>query len=62
MRLSLAIACKSLGAPVSDCNPAPIVDKKAPIKTTHLVGQAKIDTINSLPMLSPNLKNVCKSN
>ena len=58
MMLSLAMACNSLGAPVRDCKPAPTVDRKAPIKTTHFVGQQIIATINSPPMLSPNLREV----
>ena len=31
---SLEIACRSLGAPVKDCSPAPIVDRRDPISTT----------------------------
>lgn len=53
--LSFAIACMSRGAPVKDCSPAPIVDKKEPTKMTHFDGHANIDTINWFPMLSPNL-------
>ena len=32
---SRAMACKSLGAPVKLCRPAPSVDKNEPIKITH---------------------------
>ena len=56
MMLSFAIACSNRGAPVKDCRPAPMVDKNAPTKTIHLVGQAITETINSFPILSPNLK------
>ena len=53
---SFAIACNKRGAPVNDCNPAPIVDMKAPTNTTHLLGQAIIETMSSFPRLSPNLE------
>jgi len=55
MMPSFAIACSKRGAPVNDCKPAPIVDMNAPSKTTHLLGQANMETISSLPRLSPNL-------
>lgn len=32
---SFAIACSNLGAPVSDCKPAPNVDNTEPIRITH---------------------------
>ncbi len=40
--------------PVSVCRPAPMVDKRAPIRIIHLVGKANNDTVKS-PLLSPNL-------
>jgi len=36
MRLSLAMACSSRGAPVSDCSPAPSVESVMPACTTIL--------------------------
>ncbi len=32
--------------PVSDCRPAPMVDRRAPIRITHLDGHANKDTVN----------------
>ena len=55
MRLSLAIACRRRGAPVRLCSPAPTVDRKEPMRTTHSDGQ-HISAASSLPpMLSPYL-------
>ena len=56
MMPSLLIAWSNLGAPVSDCNPAPIVDRRAPISTTLGWGQAMLPTTRLPPILSPNLK------
>lgn len=50
-KLSLAMACKSLGAPVSDWRPAPIVEKRAPIRITHFDGHANNATVK--PAESP---------
>ena len=52
MRLSLAIACMSRGAPVRDWSPAPSVENKAPIKMIQRLGQANSDTVR--PAASPN--------
>lgn len=52
---SFEIACRSLGAPVSDCSPAPIVERREPISTTLGWGQAMLPTTRLPPMLSPNL-------
>ena len=40
--------------PVKLCNPAPTVDKRAPIRISHLVGHANSATTNP-PIASPNL-------
>ena len=40
--------------PVKLCSPAPTVDKRAPIRISHLVGQANSATTNP-PIASPNL-------
>ena len=40
--------------PVKLCSPAPTVDRRAPIRISHLVGQASSATTNP-PMASPNL-------
>lgn len=56
MMLSLAMACRSRGAPVKDWRPAPHVEKKDPITMTHGEGQAKVPTTR-LPLTeSPNLQ------
>lgn len=46
--------------PVSVCRPAPMVDRRAPIRIIHLVGKANSDTVKP-PVLSPNLKNTYNS-
>jgi hypothetical protein len=55
IKLSRAIACRRRGAPVRLCNPAPVVDKKAPMYITHGDGHDNSATVNLSPMLSPNL-------
>lgn len=55
---SLAIACNSLGAPVSDWRPAPSVDRNDPIRITHSLGQAILATTSLPPMDAPNLKKI----
>lgn len=55
MMLSLAMACRSRGAPVSDCSPAPHVEKKEPITMTQGVGQARVPTTRFPLTESPNL-------
>lgn len=54
--LSLAIACRSLGAPVRDCRPAPTVEKKEPITMTHGDGQDRVPTTKFFLTASPNLQ------
>lgn len=55
-RPSLAMACRSRGAPVRLWRPAPQVEKKDPITITHGDGQAKVP-ITKFPWTpSPNLK------
>ena len=51
-RLSLAMAYMSLGAPVRAWSPAPVVEKRAPIRIIHLVGHASRETVS--PAASPN--------
>jgi hypothetical protein len=41
--------------PVKLCIPAPMVESRAPIRITHLLGQAISATSNTLPILWPNL-------
>ena len=55
IKSSLTTACKSLGAPVRVCKPAPTVEQNAPTMITHLLGQARTATTNCLLILSPNL-------
>lgn len=56
MMLSFAMACSSRGAPVSDCRPAPHVEKKEPITMTQGDGHARVPTTR-LPLTeSPNLE------
>jgi hypothetical protein len=52
---SLDTACNNRGALVKLCRPAPNVDKNAPTKITHLLGQASTLTTSFLLILSPNL-------
>lgn len=52
---SVAMAWSSLGAPVNDWSPAPMVDNKEPISTTFGCGQAMLATTKLPPILSPNL-------
>lgn len=52
MRLSLAMANISLGAPVRAWRPAPVVERRAPIRIIHLVGQASRETVR--PAATPN--------
>lgn len=56
MMLSLAMACRSRGAPVSDWRPAPHVEKKEPITMTQGVGQARVPTTRFPLTESPNLQ------
>lgn len=56
MMLSLAIAWRSRGAPVSDCRPAPTVEKKEPMTITHGDGQERVPTTNVFLTASPNLQ------
>lgn len=56
MMLSLAIACKSRGAPVRDCRPAPTVEKKEPMTITHGDGQERVPTTKFFLTASPNLQ------
>lgn len=56
MMLSLAIACRSRGAPVSDCRPAPTVEKKEPMTITHGDGQDRVPTTKVFLTASPNLQ------
>lgn len=52
---SCAIACRSLGAPVRLCSPAPQQEKKEPITINQGEGQARAP-ITGLPFTeSPNL-------
>ena len=55
MTLSLAMACRSLGAPVSDWRPAPIEDMHEPMIMIHGVGH--VTWAMTRPWLSeePNL-------
>ena len=53
---SFAIAWSNLGAPVRDCNPAPMVDSRDPISTTLGWGQAMLPTTKEPPIASPNLQ------
>ena len=55
MMLSLAMACRSRGAPVSDWRPAPHVEKNEPITMTQGVGQARVPTTRFPSTESPNL-------
>lgn len=55
MMLSLAMACSSRGAPVSDWRPAPHVEKKDPTTMTQGVGQARVPTTRFPLTESPNL-------
>lgn len=56
MMLSLEMACRSRGAPVSDWRPAPHVEKKEPITMTQGVGQARVPTTRFPLTESPNLQ------
>lgn len=56
MMLSLAMACRSRGAPVSDWRPAPHVEKKEPITMTQGEGQASVPTTRFPLTESPNLQ------
>ena len=56
MMLSLAMACRSRGAPVSDWRPAPHVEKKEPITMTQGVGHARVPTTRFPLTESPNLQ------
>lgn len=56
MILSLAIACRSRGAPVRDCKPAPTVEKNEPMTITHGDGQERVPTTRVLLTASPNLQ------
>lgn len=56
MMLSLAMACRSRGAPVSDWRPAPHVEKKEPITMTQGLGQARVPTTSCPLTESPNLR------
>lgn len=56
MMLSLAIACRSRGAPVRDCRPAPIVEKNEPMTMTHGDGQESVPTTKFFLTASPNLQ------
>lgn len=58
MTLSLAMACRSRGAPVKDWSPAPQVEKKEPITMTQGVGQARVPTTRFPLTESPNLQGV----
>ena len=51
-RLSLAMANSSRGAPVSAWSPAPVVERRAPIRIIHFVGQASSETVR--PAETPN--------
>ena len=53
---SLEMACRSLGAPVRDWRPAPMVESREPTSTTFGWGQAMLPTTRDPPILSPNLK------
>lgn len=48
MMLSLAMACRRRGAPVSDCSPAPTVEKNEPITMTHGEGHESVPTTRVL--------------
>lgn len=54
--LSLAIACRSRGAPVRDCKPAPTVEKNEPMTITHGDGQESVPTTRFFLTASPNLQ------
>ena len=56
MMLSLAMACRSRGAPVSDCRPAPHVEKNEPMTMTQGVGHARVPTTRFPFTESPNLQ------
>lgn len=56
MMLSLAIACRSRGAPVRDCRPAPTVEKNEPMTITHGDGHERVPTTRFLLTASPNLQ------
>lgn len=56
MMPSFAMACSKRGAPVSDCKPAPNVERNDPIRITHWLGHAMLATTNFPPMETPNLK------
>ena len=56
MMLSLAMACRSRGAPVRDCRPAPTVEKKEPMTMTHGDGQERVPTTKLFLTASPNLQ------
>ena len=53
---SLEMACRSLGAPVRDWRPAPMVESREPTSTTLGWGQAMLPTTKDPPILSPNLE------
>lgn len=55
MMLSLAMACRRRGAPVSDWRPAPQVEKKEPITMTHGDGHDRVPTTRYPFTESPNL-------
>jgi len=55
MMLSLAMACRRRGAPVSDWRPAPHVEKNEPITMTQGEGQASVPTTRFPFTESPNL-------
>ena len=57
MMLSLAMAWRRRGAPVSDWRPAPHVEKKEPITMTQGEGQDKVPTTRFPFTESPNLPN-----
>ena len=54
--LALAMDWRSLGAPVSDCKPAPKVERMEPISMTLGWGQATFPMTKLPPMLCPNLR------
>ena len=55
MMLSLEMAWSSLGAPVRDWSPAPMVESREPTSTTLGWGHAMLPTTREPPILSPNL-------
>lgn len=52
---SRAMAWRSRGAPVRDWRPAPIVERKDPIRMTHSFGHAMFATTSFPPIDWPNL-------